>query len=451
MPSGFRERLTVFTRYPEPGTTKTRMIPKLGAEGAAELQRQMTEHIISTVRQLADRRQLPVEVRFDGGSKKLMRQWLGRDFSYRIQGKGDIGYRMQCAFTDGFQDGYEPIIIIGSDIPGITTDILQRAFDGLQNKDLVLGPANDGGYYLIGMHRDTFNRSASRIFGGISWSTDKVLSQTLDVARNLRLSSLLTDILSDVDRPEDLALWQKVSEAISDSSEPISISVIIPTLNETEIIHATLSALRKKTGVEMIVVDGGSQDNTVELATSVGAKVLITSPSKAVQMNTGAAAASGDILLFLHADTRLPENFEQHILSAAHQKGFCAGVFRLSIDSNLSALRLIEQVANWRSRYLGMPYGDQGLFISRELFTKIGGFAGIPIMEDVELIRRLRKKGNITILNQSVKTSSRRWLNFGIFRTWLLNQIILMGFYVGISPTRLVKWYRREKGKYGES
>ena len=127
MPNGFRERLIIFTRYPEPGTTKTRMIPKLGAEGAAELQRQMTEHITSTVSQLADRRQLPIEVRFDGGSKKLMRQWLGHNFSYRLQGEGDIGHRMQRAFAEGFQDGYEPIIIIGSDIPGITTEILQRA------------------------------------------------------------------------------------------------------------------------------------------------------------------------------------------------------------------------------------------------------------------------------------------------------------------------------------
>jgi len=447
MPKGFRERLIVFTRYPEPGTTKTRMIPKLGAEGAAELQRQMTGHIISTVRQLANRRQLPVEIRFDGGSKKLMQQWLGDDFFYRIQGEGDIGRRMQCAFADGFQNGYEAIVLVGSDIPGITTDILQRAFDGLQSKDLVLGPADDGGYYLIGMHADPFSRAASRLFGGISWGTDKVLSQTLDAARNLQFRVLLIDTLVDVDRPEDLVFWREITKTLSDSSESKSISVIIPTLNEAETIHATLSALQQKSHVEMIVVDGGSQDHTVEIATSVGAKVLTTSPSKAVQMNTGAASASGDILLFLHADTRLPENFERHILSAAHQRQFCAGVFRLTIDSNLRALRLIEQVANWRSRYLGMPYGDQGLFVSRELFRKIGGFADIPIMEDVELIRRLRRKGNITILNQSVKTSSRRWLNLGILRTWLLNQIILIGFYTGISPKRLAQWYRREKGK----
>jgi hypothetical protein len=134
-------------------------------------------------------------------------------------------------------------------------------------------------------------------------------------------------------------------------------------------------------------------------------------------------------------------------LQAVHQDGFCAGAFSLGIGSDASALRVIECVANWRSRFLQMPYGDQALFVCRDLFEDIGGFPDIPIMEDFELIRRLRRKGKITILPDCVRTSPRRYLNFGIFKTWCLNQIIIAAYYLGVPTERLACWYRREKGK----
>ena len=132
---------------------------------------------------------------------------------------------------------------------------------------------------------------------------------------------------------------------------------------------------------------------------------------------------------------------------AAAQNGFCAGAFKLGINSDAPALRFIERVANWRSHFFQMPYGDQALFVLRDLFYEIGGFPDFPIMEDFELIRRLRRRGKITILPESVHTSPRRWLNFGIFKTWLLNQIILSAYCLGVSPQRLSQWYGREKSK----
>jgi glycosyltransferase A (GT-A) superfamily protein (DUF2064 family) len=131
MPQDFRERLIVFTRYPEPGTTKTRMIPKLGARGAAELQRQMTEHLVS---RLSDLKELPpeaVEVRYEGGSEKLMKDWLGPAFSYCPQGEGDIGFRMAHALVVAFEKEVETVLIIGSDVPDITAELIKRAFDSL--------------------------------------------------------------------------------------------------------------------------------------------------------------------------------------------------------------------------------------------------------------------------------------------------------------------------------
>ena len=446
MLQGSRKRLILFTRYPEPGTTKTRMIPELGAEGAAELQRQMTRHIISRVKEFNGLHPTPLEVRFEGGDKNLMQAWLGTEFDYSPQGKGDIGLRMGRALEDGFGSGYETVVIIGSDIPDITGDIIQKAFEGLKKHDLVLGPAGDGGYYLIGMHQTAFSRANPRLFDGIHWGTDEVLSQTLAVVIKLGLSYTLIDTLDDVDRPEDLAVWHR---AIKPTLEPLGkkhLSIIIPTLNESGSIKETITHLQKNKGVEILVVDGGSRDNTLALAGSLGARVLLTDASKAVQMNAGAAESVGDVLLFLHADTRLPDNFDTKIMAAVNQNGFCAGAFSLGIDSDAGGLRLIERVANWRSRFFQMPYGDQALFVCRDLFNEIGGFPDFPIMEDFELIRRLRRKGKISILPESVRTSPRRYLNFGILKTWFLNQIIIAAYYLGIPPERLACWYRRDKG-----
>jgi rSAM/selenodomain-associated transferase 2/rSAM/selenodomain-associated transferase 1 len=447
MPEVCRERLIVFTRYPEPGTTKTRMISELGSEGAAELQRQMTEHIISRTKTLSKFHPLPVEVRYEGGSEKLMTEWLGSGFSYTSQGSGDIGLRMGRALQAAFGKGCETAVIIGSDIPDITTEILIEAFRALEHNDLVLGPAGDGGYYLIGVHRRSFRHWHPQIFSDINWGTESVLPQTLGIAQSLGLNYNLLRTLRDVDRPEDLSVWQRAAHQTPPASASIRISAIIPTLNEAQKIATTIAVLRKSRQTEIIVVDGGSQDNTVAIAASLGAHVLASKASKATQMNAGATAASGDILLFLHADTRLPDNFESCILAAVAQNERCAGAFSLGIDSEAAALRFIERVANWRSRFLQMPYGDQALFVSRHLFREIGGYPEYPIMEDFELVRRLRRKGKIAILPESVSTSPRRWLNLGIFKTWFLNQMIIAAYFLGISPQRLSHWYIREKGK----
>ncbi|MGD8647251.1 MAG: TIGR04283 family arsenosugar biosynthesis glycosyltransferase [Desulfobacterales bacterium] len=446
MPQG-SNRLIIFTRYPQPGTTKTRMIPKLGDEGAAELQRQMTEHIVSRVTGNTALRSTSVEVRFEGGNKHLMAAWLGTGFDYSPQGNGDIGIRMSRAFEDGFGNGYASVVIIGSDIPDITGDIVNKAFDELRRHDLVLGPAADGGYYLIAMGKTVFIQAAARLFGGIRWGTEGVLSQTLAAADRLSLSFFLLDTLADVDRPEDLTVWQQTSKTTLGSLRAKRLSIIIPTLNEAERIKGTITQLQQCKEVEIVVVDGGSRDNTVEVAGLLGARVLQTNASKAVQMNAGAAASVGDVLLFLHADTHLPDNFDTKVMAAVSQHGFCAGAFSLAIGSDVRGLRFIERVANWRSRFFQMPYGDQALFVCRDLFDEIGGFPDLPIMEDFELIRRLRRKGKISILPDCVTTSPRRYLNFGIIKTWCLNQIIIAAYYLGVPPTRLACWYRREKGK----
>jgi len=450
MSASCRKRLIIFTRYPEPGTTKTRMIPALGAGGAADLQRWMTDHLVAKVKPLIEQWSLTVEVRFEGGSERLMREWLGPSFSYRHQGRGDIGRRMQRSLADGFQEGYTSIVIIGSDVPDISSAIIHRAFEELQKNSLVLGPAGDGGYYLIGLQKVDENQAYPELFEAINWGTSEVLSQTIAAAHQIGIGYALLDTLKDVDRPADLKVWNRALRSQSNLTAKKHISIIIPTLNEANVVGETITRLLKSEQVEILVVDGGSSDGTDEIARELGARVLATAPSKAGQMNAGAAEAQGAVLLFLHADTRLPENFEEKVLTAAARRGFCAGAFTLEIDSTDRGMRFIERAANWRARIFKMPYGDQALFVSRNLFLEIGGFADYPIMEDFELVRRLKKKGKIAILPDSVKTSPRRWQNLGVLTTWLLNQIILVAYFIGIPPRRLASWYRREKGRTGE-
>jgi rSAM/selenodomain-associated transferase 2 len=166
-------------------------------------------------------------------------------------------------------------------------------------------------------------------------------------------------------------------------------------------------------------------------------------------MNAGAAAATGDTLLFLHADTRLPDGFEQQVTRLLAEPGVSAGAFELRIEAERWSLRIIERVVRWRSRALHMPYGDQALFMTREIFQRAGGFPPLPAMEDFELVRRLRRLGRVEIAPAAVSTSPRRWITRGSWRTTLLNQLCILAHTLGVSPDRIARW-RRPRGRVSE-
>ena len=223
------------------------------------------------------------------------------------------------------------------------------------------------------------------------------------------------------------------------------ISIIIPTLNEAGNIKAAIASTQSSTNVEVIVVDGGSKDDTVEIAKSLCVKVISAPAGRACQMNAGALVASGEILLFLHADTLLPPEFDLMVRTSLYQPTTVAGAFTLRINASLWSLRLVEWGVNWRSHFLQMPYGDQAIFLTKKIFYQIGNFPELPIMEDFELMRRLKRIGSITIISVSVVTSVRRWQQKGVFKTTLINQIVIIAYLFGVSPKRIVDWYRREK------
>jgi len=438
--SGRSGRCTIlFTRFPEPGRTKTRLVPVLGAEGAAELQRRMTEHMLRVLREFATVGDgCALDVRFAGGNVPRMQFWLGCDVACRPQGGGDLGRRMARAFQDAFDAGHGSAVIVGSDCPGIAPQLVRTAFDVLGRCDLVLGPAEDGGYYLIGMQR-----FLPEVFEGISWGTDRVLAETLERGRRHGLSWELLPRLADVDRPEDLAVWEEVCGPDADLSLRPSISVIIPTLDEAQSIRGVVQRARAGRGVDVTVVDGGSTDGTADLARKAGARVLHTRAHRAAQMNLGARHASGEILLFLHADTLLPHAYDSHVRQAFGRPGVAAGAFAFGIDGPGRMLRRIERTTNARSRYLGMPYGDQGLFMTARTFRQVGGFPEIPIMDDYELVRRLRRIGRVVTVGPASLTSARRWLRLGPLRTTLINQTMIAGHHLGVPLSRLAQWYHR--------
>ena len=253
-----------------------------------------------------------------------------------------------------------------------------------------------------------------------------------------------------MDRPEDFYIWERSQSLVYHDVSPKGISVIIPVLNEAHNLADTINSIGHGNNIEIIVVDGGSSDDTVAIARQLGATVIEGSPPRSRQMNRGADAASKDILLFLHADTLLPENFDCHVLGALEQPGVAAGAFELRIDSPAPSLRFIESVANWRSRYLKTPYGDQAIFMFSNVFHQMGGFPNIPIMEDFELIRRFQKIGDVMTVPVPVITSPRRWLNHGILKTTLINQLIVVLYFMGIPPDTIARLYGRSKGISGK-
>lgn len=193
--------LIIFTRYPEPGKTKTRLIPAVGAEKAAEIARKLSEHTLTQIRTLQNFTK--IQIHFVGGNRLLMQQWLGNDLDYFEQSQGDLGERIKCALEMAFANNMANVIIIGTDCPSLSPEIITEAYEALTEYDLVLGPALDGGYYLIGL-----NHLIPELFQNIKWSTEEVLLQTLAIAQQLKLRVYQLSILADVDRPEDLKICQ---------------------------------------------------------------------------------------------------------------------------------------------------------------------------------------------------------------------------------------------------
>jgi rSAM/selenodomain-associated transferase 2 len=222
-----------------------------------------------------------------------------------------------------------------------------------------------------------------------------------------------------------------------------TLSIIVPTLNEAAGIVAQLMSLQplRGRGVQVIVVDGGSSDGTAGLAGPLVDAVASAARGRAVQMNAGAGLARGDVLLFLHADTRLPESADLLVAAALADEQRTWGRFDVAIEGAHPLLRAVAWSMNQRSRLTGIATGDQAVFVRRSAFERVGGFPDLPLMEDIALSRRLKLLGPPLCLRARVMTSARRWVQLGVLRTIVLMWALRVGYWLGVDPRRLAKAY----------
>jgi hypothetical protein len=437
----------MLTRLPVPGRAKTRLVSALGPAGAAALHRDLTEHVALEVSALGATGEAEVEIWHDGGTSGQMQSWLGALPRYRRQpAAGDLGARLLVILEGAFGAGAGRCVAVGSDCPAMTADHLRQALRALEGADLVLGPAADGGYWLVGLRTSAARKALPRLFEGVSWGSTAVLRETLERAAALGLAPVLLEELPDVDREEDLPGWQRGRDPPSGS---LGVSVVIPALDEQDQVGSAIRSAREGGAFEVIVADGGSRDATREVAVVAGARVVEAPRGRARQMNAGAALAAGDALVFLHADSALPPRAADRVRAAFAEPRVVAGAFtyRAAADGLLGLT--LTTAARLRLLLSGHPYGDQGLFLRRRTFRALGGFPDLPVMEDWELVARLKRLGRVVVLPEAVLTSAASFVDHGYLWSSLVNLAVIASYQLGVDPARLARWRRRVARRSG--
>ncbi len=440
-----KNALIIFTREPEPGYTKTRLMPYFSAEECAGLHRCMLKDIRNEMRSVdAD-----IIVAHTGGSNgpEFLRKTFGRKAVFIEQSGADIGARMQNAIEEALKLGYGKVVLIGTDIPEIRAESVNDAFSKLDTSDIVLGPTEDGGYYLIGMslvHPEAFD---VKVYG-----IGSVFEETVESLRLAGLSVALADKYPDIDTPEDISAYRKrmredasvrnshTGRFIRDTAR---ISVIIPVFNESGEVSRMMDQLREyKRECEIIFVDGGSTDDTVD---RIGNDFTVISSEKGrgTQMNRGALESTGDILFFLHCDSILPEGFEYEIRRIMSIYDW--GCFKVRFPSGNIFMLTNRIISNHRAHKRKLPFGDQGIFVGRKLFFDMGMFPEIPLMEDYEFSLRMKQRGIAPGMTRKMLVSSDRRYGSGtinILKTELCMWKLRHLYRRGVSPDELKSYYK---------
>lgn len=435
--AGERPVVAIMTKFPQAGVVKTRLAPALGCEGAAKLHRELAAHCVERMRPLQSTGEARVEVHVDGGSTAEVRAWLGRWPRFERQSEGDLGDRLRAVLSGAVASGASAALVVGSDCPAARATHVRAALQQLRTHDVVIGPAEDGGYWLLGVTAESAPRALAALFHDIAWGGSDVFQQTMERAKANSLRVAIADRLADVDRAEDLDLWH--GERLRERMAPVSVSVVVPALNEQARIGAAVRSALSGGAAEVIVVDGGSGDDTRSVALSAGARVIEAPRGRAQQMNSGASVATGDALVFLHGDTRLPAGFAARVCDELAVDGTSGGAFAWGTDDTpLSGL--FNLVGSTRMAIFRIPYGDQAIFLRRRTFENLGGYPSLPVMEDWEFAQRLSRLGALRLLPERVMTSSRRWSDGGVLRPSIMYLAIIAGYRLGVDPAVLDGW-----------
>jgi rSAM/selenodomain-associated transferase 2/rSAM/selenodomain-associated transferase 1 len=420
----------------------------VGAEGAANLAHAFFKDIWASLQTLADAELILAVTEYDPAFDAIGAEvWM--------QGDGDLGDRMEHALRRALE-GADAAVVVGSDLPGLPLRVFEQAREGLQGGAAVLGPSEDGGFYLIGL-----TRCPSGLLAGLPWSQSDTSARTIERLCSNGMTVQMLERWFDIDVPRDLEHLEELiargeisvpatSAALQRirSKRNMRISVVIPVLNEEARIGRRLEELGCIDGIgEVIVVDGGSIDRTVAIARSIPrVKVIEASRGRARQMNAGAAAASGEAILFLHADVSLPPDAASLIDRALEQPGAIAGAFKtwtLS-DTRESRLGFLLHLADLRSRYTSLPYGDQAIFVNARMFRELGGYPDQPLMEDLEFSRRLKRRGKIARVRANVTVAGRWFMERPIYYAILMNLFPLL-YRLGVPAKSLAPFYRNSR------
>ncbi|MDO4841145.1 MAG: TIGR04283 family arsenosugar biosynthesis glycosyltransferase [Phoenicibacter congonensis] len=443
--------IILFTRIPVAGKTKTRLMPFLKPGECVNLHFSFMADEIAQICKSADRLEvcyLEDESVTDDDCddfRSFLMEEVSIPFCTFAQRGNDVFERMSLAFRDSFKlqnNGRQAKrLLIGCDLPFINEITLDRAFEDLDDSDVVFGPSDDGGYYLVGM--SDYEPSIFHVSGD---GASDVLSKTLLRCKQAFLNVSFGQVLADVDTPEDLYnLWlqretlpeDSLTRSFLDTIDPSrfelaglcgeTVSVIVPVYNEMSTIETfieNLADIAKQ--AEIIFADGGSTDGTAEFIEKhlpKNAKLLRTEKGRAVQMNEAAKAAKGDYLMFLHADCVPPKNLVSEVRKTLHKTNW--GCFGVKFDDKDPLMLICQIISNNRIHDRKVVFGDQGIFIKRELFFEIGGFPELPIMEDYQLSLTLKDKGEkIGVAKGLIETSSRRYHEGGKLSVmWKMNRL----------------------------
>ena len=429
-----RPRLIVFAKYPRAGEVKTRLIPAIGAEVAAGIARTLFGRTVSEGVRAAALLGMDLEVRGAGASEVAFRALHPGPWSFAGQGDGDLGERLARSCADAAASGAPAVLLVGTDCPDLDASVCAAALAALETRSVALAPAADGGYVLLGLRPGEIPEFEDLLFRGIPWSTERVARETLRRLADAHVPTAVLPAFADVDRPEDLTDLHDATPLIS---------VVIPALNEAAAVADAVRSAALGFHTEVIVADGGGADDTRERAAEAGARVVRCAPGRGRQLNAGASAASGEILLFLHADTKLPPGWAARIRRALTTPGVAGGAFRLSFGDASPQLSRVARWANIRAERTGILYGDQGIFVRSSAFRDLGGFPAEPLMEDLAFVRALRRTGKFTVLPDAVETSGRRYERNGVLKTCLLHQILLAAWLLGVPAETLARWRKR--------
>lgn len=424
----------VFMRVPEAGQVKSRLAAGVGVEEAARIYQILVRRTLGVLSDFKRARpEVTLFVFFTPADKIeiLLKHYPG-PWVFLPQEGHHLGDRMDRALRHVFALGFQHAVLVGTDLAHPEGALLEDAFHALEKGLTSLGPARDGGFYLVGL-----DRPCSTPFQFEEWGTHTVYKRTEKSLTDSGLQVLKLREKQDVDRPEDF-------EPLRDNFFfKEKLSIVIPTVRPPEAIRPLLGLLQPQLwpGDEILVALAEGMTPPRQEEENASIRWIVSPRGRGMQLNAGARAAVGSILLFLHDDSVPPHQFAYHVRKTAQDPAVSVGCFQLAFSPSTPALDLVSRWANLRTDLFGLPYGDQGLFCRRAVFWEAGGFRNPFLMEDVDFVRQCKKRGCLLKIPESIHTSPHRYLKRGLLRASLQNHCLMLLYFLGMNNRRLYTLY----------